>query len=93
MRSFPQTFTVGTSTVQILWPHHKREVVILSGDGLNTFTITQSNPVVPNQGYVIGPTVPTIEISWSDLGDNIRQPFFAICSAAGGKLYVVEGFS
>lgn len=93
MRSIQQTFTVGTSSVQILWWHRKREVIVFSGDGTNTFTISMYNPAVANNGFVVGPTVPTIELSWSDLGDNIRQPFFAIANNAGGKLTVVEGFT
>lgn len=93
MRSFQHLENVGTSSAQVVPLMHNREVVIFSGDGTNTFTISQLNPVVAGQGIIIGPTLTTLELSWSDLGDNIRQPFYAICSAVGGKLTVIEGFT
>lgn len=92
MRSQQQNITVGTASQQIMPPNPDRVSMIFSGDGANTFTVSQLSPVVAGQGIVIGPTIPAIHVDSYELGDNITGPWFGICSAAGGKLTAIEGF-
>lgn len=92
MRSQQQNVTVGIASQQVMPPNPDRVSLIFSGDGVNTFTVAQLSPVVAGQGIVITPTIPAIHVDGYELGDNIIQPWFGICSAAGGKLTIIEGF-
>lgn len=92
MRSQTVTQTVGAASQVVLPANPNRVSLIFSGDGTNTFTVSQQTPVVAGQGLVFTATVPAIQVDSYELGDNITGPWYGICSAAGGKLTIIEGF-
>ena len=92
MRGSQTLVPVGTSSIQVIGCNPKRASIIFAGDGTNVFTISQITPVVANRGVVIGTTLTAIEFGQGDLGYNITLPFFAICSASGGFLTIIESF-
>lgn len=92
MRSTTYHFTIGTSSTLILGPNPKRTSLVLNGDNTNTITVGFDGNQVANQGLTVSQYQPTIAVDRIDVGEQIANPVYAVASAAGAKLTVIEGF-
>jgi hypothetical protein len=91
-RSVEWPFTIGMTGQQILGPNRKRRSLTFSSDASKTITVSTDGIPAAGQGIVLTATNPVQTLNYEDMGERIRQPFYAVSSATGGLLTVIETF-
>jgi hypothetical protein len=85
-------YTIGASTVALgAQVNGMRIGVLLSNTGATNIAVSFKNPLTTTTGIFILPGR-NFRLDWYYDGDLVSRPLFAISSAGGGTLHMVERF-
>jgi len=90
---FESDYTVGAAAVSLgSKPSGVRVGILLSNTGGTDFAVSFNPAVTITTGILIPKAAPPFRLDWYYDGDLVQRPLYAISSAGGGTLHMLERF-
>lgn len=90
VRRVSRTVSVGTAQVLALRGNSNRLGAFITNVGTSDITLDGDSPIAAGVGFLLLGNGATYQSTVDQDGDSVALPLFAISSAAGGSIRVVE---
>jgi len=91
-RENPDGQDVGTTTVRICGTNPNRVGLLIVNTGTTTIYVGPKNTVTSTNGIPLPAGGTSLSLRWDIDMELVIQNFYALSSAAGGKVYVLETY-